>query len=75
LLHGDAEFSLRDLDIVLSGTIRGNKVEETVVDIALGPKVNHFLPEQHEKVAYKLVFRTIYVGNVHVVSGRRDIFL
>ena len=72
-----AEVTLGKLDVVLSGTVLGHEVEETVVDVDLnyGGRMSVGSIEGSEYGTDELVFVTEDVGDVHVVGRGGDILL
>ena len=73
-----AEVTLRDLDVVLRGTVLSHEVEETIVDVDLSWHAQSaFLGacRRRSMGAYELVFVTDDVGDIHVVGGGRNILL
>ena len=73
-----AKVTLRDLDIVLRGTVLSHEVEETIVDVDLSWHAQSaFLGacRRRSMGAYELVLVTGDVGDIHVVGGGRDILL
>src|SRR5260221_4841330 len=76
-----ANVTLRDLNIVLRGTILSHQVKESIINVDLENTngqpctANSLYLFFVSKDTYKLVFCTLDVGDVHVVRRGTDIFL
>ena len=76
ILNLFADITLGDLDIILGSAIRSHEIEESVINVNLFPDG---LPSarsvERGSATYERVFSAADVGDIHVVGGRRDIFL
>lgn len=70
------DFTVRKLHIILGVAFLVKEVQETVVDVHLMTRVGvSYLWMKANELTYELVFSTNNIRNVHVVGGRRQIFL
>jgi hypothetical protein len=75
-----ANLTLRNLNIILRGTVLSHQVKEPIINVDLKntrvqPRSITILNFTFKKDTHELVFRTLDVGDVHVVGGGADIFL